>query len=332
MKVPLVLVTGAAVALAIGLGFQARENAALKQQLEAMRAAQAAETAMLKKRIGQLSNDNEIFKNESEALRKAKTAKAAPGAAKATPLAKEPAPANAAAEPKPEGNGNPMAKMLSDPAMQKLMRQQQGVAMQMFYADLNKQLGLDEARAGDLNTLLRDRQGELFDAGMAMMANPGDEKSMKAAADQTEAVQNRYKKQIQDLLGDQYGAFEAYEKSLPDRMAVQQYQMQFAAAGQSLTDEQRAGLLQIMSEERASATPSFNASGSNVKAQMALVQSDEALHTFLAERDALNQRVLARAGSVLTPEQVTQLAAFQEQFSKMQEVGMQMGKQMMKGK
>jgi hypothetical protein len=329
MKLPLVLVTVAAIALAVGLGFQARENARLQQQLEAARAAQAEEIAALKKRVGQLSNENEIFKNEAEALRKGKLAKAAPLVAKE----QEPPKATPAAETaKAEGSGgNPMSKMFSDPGMRKLMRQQQGVALQMFYADLNKQLGLDETRRDELNALLKERQEALFDAGMAMMADGGDEKVAKKAAEETDAIQGRYTKQLKELLGDSYPAFEAYEKSLPDRMAVQQYQMQFSAAGQSLSDEQRAGLLQIMSEERAKSPPNPFAGG-GAKNQLAVMQSDEALHSFLADQDALNQRVLARAGTVLTPEQVTQLESFQKQLSQMQAVGMQMGKQMMKGK
>src|SRR4051794_38362857 len=128
MKTPLILVSTVAAALVVVVAFQARNDAALRRELEAARAASAAEQASLGRKVSRLSEQNEIFKAESEALRK--HAAAAPARAPAEPKAEAPGADTTAAG---GGAGEGMKGMFADPGMKKLIRQQQGMAVQMMY-------------------------------------------------------------------------------------------------------------------------------------------------------------------------------------------------------
>jgi hypothetical protein len=56
--------------------------------------------------------------------------------------------------------------------------------------------------------------------------------------------------------------------------------------------------------------------------------TDDKIDRFAAEKERLDQQVLARARSILSPEQITALEQFQAMQRKMQIAGMKMAAQM----
>jgi cell division protein FtsB len=312
--------------LALFAVVQFRTISALRRELTTVRAI-AADKEKLAAQVPKLKEENEIFKRESETLRQHAHTTPAPDAAK-----------TAAAEPAkaadPATAANPMAgfkKMLSDPAMKKIMMQQQDSMMRVMYADLGKQLHLDPTKSAELMDLLSQRQGEIFESSLKMGDALTDPKAGEAASGEMDALTKKYEGQLKELLGDQYPAFESYEKTIGDRAIMQQYQQQFATTDYPLTDDQRAGLLQIMADERAQMPKSpFDGSNRNFSDKLQLLNSDEALHDYVASQTELNRRVLDRAGGVLSPEQLTAFANMQKQMLDLQVAGMQMSRAMFK--
>lgn len=327
--------------LAAGLGFdEYRLNHARHEQAttQALVEQQKKEHAEAQAKAAQLAERNEAFKAESETLRKQladiKAGKAAPVLADASDAAKGEGEGAKEGKPGETGKdargkmGNAFAQMMSDPAMKKMIVQQQGMAMRMMYGELPKQLGLDTTQSEQLMELLTQRQQALTDKSLTALGGDADN---GALGKQTADIRAQYDQQLQALLGDNYPQFQAYEKTAGDRAILGMYQQQFTSMGQPLTDDQRTGLLQIMSDERATMPPSPLAqSNPDVAGQLKALGDDGVVHDFFAQQEDLDRRILARAGSVLSPEQVTVFANIQKQMMQMQEAGMNMTRQMFK--
>ena len=239
------------------------------------------------------------------------------------------APVPAGTEKKPAADfGSAMQKMFTDPSMKKVMRQQQSMAVRMMYGDLVKQLGLTQENADALMELLGDRQMDMTTKGLAMMGGKPGADDGKAIKD----VSADYDAKLKALLGDDgLTQVKTYEKSIGDRMVMQQYQQLFASSSQPLEDNQRADLLQIMIDERAkSPKTAFDAGNKDVSAQMKALQSDQAIHDYMAAEGDFNQRVYERAAQVLSPEQLAQFQKYQQQLSDMQAAQFKMSRTMMK--
>jgi hypothetical protein len=179
--------------------------------------------------------------------------------------------------------------------------------------------------------LLSDRQMDMTNKGMQAMGS----RNGKGPDDATQELKDssaNFNAKLKDMLGgDGFQQFESYEKTIGDRAMMQQYQQLFSGTAQPLEDSQRSALLQIMMDERAKMPPSpFDQSNKDVAGQMKALQSDQAMHDFLAQQGELNQRVYQRASEVLSPEQLSSFQKFQQQMTDMQQMGMKMGKAMMK--
>src|SRR4029453_10199103 len=107
-----------------------------------------------------------------------------------------------------------------------------------------------------------------------------------------------------------------------DRMILQQYKQSLSAGGVPLSDQQSAGLLGIMKEERLKRPASpLDAGGGDIAGAMKALQDEQGIERMLAEQDAFNQEVLKRAPTVLTPDQMLQFENAQKQWAEMQKVG-----------
>ena len=271
-------------------------------------AAPAAELAELAELAG-LRERNAALAAESEQLR-ARLGDAADPAG------------TAGARPAEKGNALAgLAKFFTDPEMKKLMRTQQSAGTRMMYGDLAKELGLSDEQADKVMNLLAARQaaaGELALNGVS-----------GAKADPAKAAELAdYDAKIKVLLGPEKSTkLNEYERTSGDRMAVRQYERSFTKAGLPLDETQSAGLLQIMKEERLKAPASpLEPGGKNPLAAMAALQDGAALEQALQTQRDLQQRVLARAHTVLSPDQMTAFESAQKQQLQMQEMGVKMGK------
>jgi hypothetical protein len=250
----------------------------------------------------------------------------------APPEGAKPANAGATGAEKGDAEGGFMkglAKMFTDPKMKGALRAQQATMVNMMYADLARELGLAPDVARQVLDLLGARQADLAEKGMAAMSkNPKD---MSEVGKETQATKTAYDEQLKAILGDGgFKKFENYEKTIGERATLDQIQRQLSASGNAIDATQTKGLLTIMSEERAR-TPNAFGPGGDTGAQMKLMQNDQAVDGWMKSQEDFNNRVLARARTVLTPDQMLGFEAAQKQQLDMQKMGIQMSKEMFKG-
>ena len=275
----------------------------------------AAELAKLRER-------NEALVAESEQLR------ARIAATKAGRPATDGAAGNPGAGPEKAGEkvekGNwltGLAKMFADPEMKKMMRTQQSAGTRMMYGDLAKELGLSAEQTDKVMELLAARQAAASELALNSVAGGKADPAKSAEVAESDA-------KLQALLGPEKAAkLNEYERTTGDRMAIRQYERSFSSAGLPLDETQSAGLLQIMKEERMKVPASaLEPGGKDPLAAMAALQDGKGFEQSLQTQRELQQRVLARAHTVLTPDQMTALEAAQKQQLQMQETGAKWGK------
>lgn len=290
------------------LSADAAEAAAARQRLER----EAAELATQRER-------NEALVAESEQLR-ARLAEAKTGVSETAPATGSPG--GSPAKTGEKGNWMAgLAKMFTDPEMKKLMRTQQSAGTRMMYGDLAKELGLSADQEAKVMELLAGRQSAASD--LALSATAGSPNDPAKTAEVAE-----YDAKIKALLGPEKAAkLDEYERTTGDRMAIRQYQRSLSTAGLPLDAAQSASLLKIMKEERMKVPPSpLEAGGKNPLAAVAALQDGKSFDQSLQSQRELQQRVLARSHTVLTPDQMTSFEAAQKQQLQMQEMGVKMGK------
>lgn len=242
--------------------------------------------------------------------------------------------AKAAGSKEEGGFAGMMKKMFTDPEMKKAMRSQQTMGIQMMYGDLAKELGLAPEDARQVMELLADRQMAVSAESMKMFGGDLIAESELAERGKTIAAsQKEFDAQLEAILGkDGFAQLKDYERTIGDRMQIQQYRQAFGASGVPLDDQQATGLLNIMKEERLKEQPSpLDPANKDVGAAMKAMQSDETFDKLMANQEELGRRVLGRARTVLSPDQMAQFEQIQKQQIEMQKMGIKMGREMMKG-
>jgi hypothetical protein len=318
--------------LAIALFAEVSANKKLRAQLASRQQEMVAQKSETEARIAKVEEQNEIFKSESEQLRhklgEQKKEVAAPGAVAADPAKSV---AGADAEKKPDGNWlKGIAKMFNDPEMKKSMRAQQAFGIRMMYADLAKELGLSSQDANLVFDLLADRQ---MDMSAKALGNDGDASKLEANAADAQKTKSDYDAEIKNILGEErMKKFEDFERTVGERMMLQQYQQSLSGSGTPMDEGQRKALLGIMTEERLRqpATP-LEAGSKDVSGAMKALRTGEGFDKAMASQRDINQRVLSRARTLLSADQIVSFETAQKQMLDMQEMGMKMGKAMMGG-
>jgi hypothetical protein len=310
MKSPwiVVLVVVASCGLAAGMMWhrESMRAAALAEVVAKMEKENARESRV----AAEAGEKSKALESESEQLR----------AMSGPRLEPEPAETPAPQE-KPKGKGAMLAKMFKDPEMRKMLVAQQAAMMRGFYSDFVKEARLTPDEADKFFQLIEDRQMALMDSSANLMS--GGPVDMKAATAATDTANDALK----ELLGpDRYGIYRDFEKTLGDRIQVQQFSQQLGAVGAPLEDNQTQSLIAIMSQERAS-MPGIQPGNSGGMANMTPEQMDE----YSKQVDAMNQRVYNRALSVLTPSQLSAFATYQKNMTNAQMAGLKMTQQMLQG-
>jgi hypothetical protein len=120
-----------------------------------------------------------------------------------------------------------------------------------------------------------------------------------------------------------------YQQTMGERFLVNQFSQQVGATDLKLSDQQSEGLLQIMIDE-SKKTPLAGANA-NSAAQMETLTSANAMDQYQTRQSEINQRVLARAPSILTAGQIQELKSFMSQMLETQKAGAAMLKTMDSG-
>jgi len=329
--IPLLVAAIVAIVLGGALFAQQKHHREIEATLQRELAQVKEQEAKAQRELAELRAKNDIYRAESDTLRK----RIGQNGSEGTSPSAQSGDAGAAASGK-GGNagGNFMqgvAKMFTDPEMKKAMRGQQGMVVRMMYADLAKELGLSAEEANQLTELLIERQMGMAGKSMELMTDAAaDPTKLEAGGKEINAARADYDAQIKGILGDEkMKKLEQYERTLGDRMQMQQYQQTLAATGAPLEEKQRTDLLQIMSEERAKTPRSPLEQGSkDVAAQFKAMQSPETVANLMKSVQDFNERVRTRAQGVLTPAQLNAFQTSQEQQLQMMEMGMKMSQQM----
>src|SRR5687768_2662101 len=301
---PAVILALIALALGGALFAQQKRHATTTAAMHAQLAELNERVTKGQRELAELRAKNDVYRNESETLRK----RVADGGAAHSSETVAPGTASAAAPGKgEEGPASFMkgfAKMFSDPEMKKAMRGQQGMVVRMMYGDLAKELGLSGEEANQVMELLVERQMGMAAQSMELMSNAaGDQAKVEEGGKAINAARADYDAQIKGLLGDEkMKKLEQYERTVGDRMQMQQYQQSLTASGVPLEDKQRDDLIGIMHEERLKMPPSpFEAGNKDASAQFKAMQSSEHVANLMKMTNDFNAKVRQRAQAILTP-------------------------------
>jgi RNA polymerase sigma factor (sigma-70 family) len=222
--------------------------------------------------------------------------------------------ANAQADSKA---ANPMVEMLKSPAGKEMMKasmRAEGLAVARSYAKLFADLHLTPEQTASMKDLMINRTMASADMITAAMSGQADPAQLQAQAVQVKAEQAAIDDQIKQLLGDDnYAQYHAYGKTLSERMVVTQVADQLADSPRAVGADQEQQLFDAMVEERQNFkfTTDFS-DPSKLTGNFASYYTEDNKQRYLKELDQLSQRYLARAQSILSPDQ---LAAFQSSLA-----------------
>jgi len=127
------------------------------------------------------------------------------------------------------------------------------------------------------------------------------------------------------VLGDDdFAKYKNYTQTMGERVMLDQFGKQL-----DLKPEQTDQLLDIMREEKKNVQINQGAPPYDPKKDWQQVMQDEgAAEKLFSQQEQVNQRVLERAGQILTPEQIQQLGPVLQSQLEMQRAGMKMARKM----
>jgi len=228
-----------------------------------------------------------------------------------------------------KGMGDMFQKMMKDPAMKEMLRNQQKGLMKTMYGPLFKDINLPADQQAKLSDLLLDTQMSAMDSAADLFGADAANKTnaLNVVSERQKATED----QIKGLLGDEkYAQYEDYKKTMGDRVALNQFQQQAAGTENALSDDQYKQLVQLMKDERSKNPPVIGSDSSNTAEGLSKLMNEELLNQQFQWQEDFNQRVLERAASLLSPEQVKEWTDFQTQQLNMQKVGIKMAREMFK--
>jgi RNA polymerase sigma factor (sigma-70 family) len=184
-----------------------------------------------------------------------------------------------------------LAKMMGDPAMKEFVRQAQLDKIKSMFADLVKELKLTPEQADQFYQLINDNASKHLDR----LTTAGQTTSEPDNADQ------ELGNQLKALLGDAgFARFQEYGTEIPARTTVSLLDAQLGDA--PLSAEQNVRLLQVIKAEPYNLTQGITGAP-----DQAFLGSQADIDAFLQQVTESNQRILQRAGSFLTPDQLAVL-------------------------
>lgn len=227
-----------------------------------------------------------------------------------------------------KGVGEMLGKMMKDPAMREMMRDQQKAVIKLMYAGLFKDLNLTPEEKDKLQGIFTESQMQNVEAAQGMFGGEKEGAAEEATRQITEG-KKQTEAEVRALLGEErYAQYEDYQKNMAERMQLDQFKNQLAGDS-PLRDEQMKQLLQLMQAEKAARPPAIPTDQTQVPRKEMFTA--ENLDKQMKWMEDYNRRVLEGAGKILSPEQLQQYQAFQEQQAAMQKLGLQMTRGMFGG-
>jgi hypothetical protein len=305
-------------------------------QNEAMRKAEA-DVAELKKNATDLeARLDQQEKNASSLRDRLRDANESTAVIPATPAAETPE-AIAATNVASAGTNDmksSLASMFKNPAMRDMVRTQQkamfATMVDKNFKDLFASLNLSPEQTASLKDLFTQKMQVDAEAGMDLLTSDLDAAGKAALTQKSKDDKAAIDDEIKSALGDAgFAQYQAYEKTMPERMVFGQFQDQMAGSSTALSAAQQQQLMQAMSDERSSFKFTTDYSDqSKFDGDYASAFSDEKMAQYFTESEQLNQRYVARAQTILSPEQLDAYQKFLAAQTQMQQAGMKMAASM----
>ena len=222
-----------------------------------------------------------------------------------------------------------MAEMLSDPAMEGVMRQQLGGQVKATFGDLLENMDLELADQEAVETLLVDKQFQLATLSFKIMNQSLPKEERDQASRQIKEVQEAFDTDIRETYGDELAdKLKLYEESTPERQELMTYRSALATTNTEIPFETEEALMGIMYEERKAFdfTHDFN-DQSNPDSWTNI--TEDKIQVMISEYEQLHGRIHNRASDILTHAQLEAFAENQASFRKLLHSSMKMSLQMM---
>lgn len=233
---------------------------------------------------------------------------------------------------------NPMqgfAAMFQDPKMREMIKAQQkavmGPMLERQYKVLFQQLNLTPDQTATLKGLLEKKMLAGMDVGFSMLGGSLDASQRADLEKQVKSQTAEIDNQIKQFLGDEnYQVFQDYQKTIPDRTVVNQFDDQLAGSGIGLSAQQQNQLIQAMSEARSSFkwTTDLNNKAKMANGDYSAMFTEDNINRFAQDQERFDRQFLSQAQQILTPAQLTAFQEFQKNQRQLQIMSMKMAAQM----
>src|SRR5439155_5964520 len=217
-----------------------------------------------------------------------------------TPAASSSGPQPAAADSgKSKGFfGDFLSKMMDDPEMKKMMRQQQAAMLDMMYGGLFKELGLTPEETDRFKELLLDQGMQGIDKASVFLQAGTDQPNKAAAAKELSHERDEAEEHLKAFLGEaRYVEYKDYTETMAERMELNQFSQQLASSQNPLTDDQTKQLLEIMKAEKRSIPEAFAGIDLTGDGDWQSMFSEEQMEKSFKQREESNHRILQRASA-----------------------------------
>jgi hypothetical protein len=200
-----------------------------------------------------------------------------------------------------------------DPRMRKAMEAEAKEGTEkniksLFKAGLAEQLHLDEAGSATLYKMLTQQRELLWNKMLLpMMTGEIAEQDMAATGQAIKTAFEENKAEMREFLGENgMNTYEWFEKTEGARDEYKDLNTKLAKAGQQLSEQQQQQLYAIMTDEHANFKMHYNFDDPS---QLDMEHwynnfTEDKLEVCGQDFEALNERMLQRAQTVLTPDQV----------------------------
>jgi hypothetical protein len=282
---------------------------------------QEKQTTQLRDQLDETRADVAVKTREAVQVRETLQANLASQSQRAT--AKAPAQTNSKAS-------NPLSEMFKNPQMKEMIKTQQKTALSMMidknYGKFFSDLGTTPEQSAALKDMILNKQLTAAEMGMSMFSDDPDATKRAELAQQIKTTSEAVDAQIKEFLGDDnFAQFQAYEKTMAERMAVSGFKDQLGSGPMALTGDQELQLIQAMTQQRQAFkfTADFS-DKSKFEGDFASMFTEDKMNSYFQELGQLNQQYLSRARSLLSPDQVAAFEKYLEGQQAMQKAGMQM--------
>ena len=190
------------------------------------------------------------------------------------------------------------------------MKARQRGALADSYKDFVNQAALSPQEREKFLNLLAENQMQWMDRG--------GYRGSQSSTNQFNATEDNLEADLQKLLGpSRYSQYEAYQKTIGQRIALNQFEQQIALGEAPLQSYQKDQLLQILTEENRNSPLSGVRQREMMRTLNGLDQN--AINQYFENQRKANERALVRAQTVLSPKQFEQFKEFQNGLLKIHE-------------